>query len=65
MVSAVGRWPPFTRAMYSSTEKEGIYEMTLKGAFYYHYYENYYTLAYIDKMWNLMRTTPFPTGLKL
>ncbi len=47
------------------TEKEGVYEMTLKGAFYYHYYENYYTLAYIDKMWNLMRTTPFPSGLKL
>lgn len=47
------------------TEKAGVYEMTLKGAFYYHYYENFYTLSYIDKMWNIMRTTPFPKGLKL
>ena len=47
------------------TESDGIYKMTLKGAFFYHYYENYYTLAYIDKMWNLMRNTPFPEGLKL
>ncbi|MBO7135083.1 MAG: coproporphyrinogen III oxidase, partial [Spirochaetaceae bacterium] len=47
------------------TEKDGIYEMTLKGAFYYHYYENFYTLSYIDKMWNIMRTTPFPKSLKL
>ena len=27
------------------TEKDGTYEMTLKGAFYYHYYENFYTLS--------------------
>lgn len=47
------------------TEKAGVYEMTLKGAFYYHYYENFYTLSYIDKMWNIMRTTPFPKALKL
>lgn len=42
------------------TEKNGIYEMTLKGAFFYHYYENYYTLAYIDKMWSIMREEAFP-----
>lgn len=28
--------------------------MTLKGAFYYHYYENFYTLSYIDRMWGLL-----------
>lgn len=47
------------------TEKNGIYSMTLKGAFYYHYYENFYTLAYIDKMWGVMRQEAFPSELKL
>ncbi len=48
------------------TEKEkGVYEMTLKGAFYYHHYENYYTLAYIDKMWGIMRKQAFPKQIKL
>lgn len=42
------------------TEDSGIYKMTMKGAFYYHYYENYYTLSYIDKMWSVMRTEAFP-----
>ena len=47
------------------TEEHGIYGMTLKGAFYYHYYENFYTLAYIDKMWGIMRQEAFPSELKL
>ena len=42
------------------TEKQGVYSLTLKGAFYYHYYENFYTLSYIDKMWGIMRKNPFP-----
>ncbi len=42
------------------TEKNGVYAMTRKGAFYYHYYENFYTLAYIDKMWGVMRNEAFP-----
>lgn len=42
------------------TEKNGIYQMTPKGAFYYHHYEQYYTLSYIDKMWGIMRKTAFP-----
>ena len=46
-------------------EKDGVYEMTLKGAFYYHYYENFYTLSYIDKMWGIMRKEAFPKSLKL
>ena len=41
------------------------YEMTLKGAFYYHYYENFYTLNYIDKMWGLMRKEAFPRRMQL
>ena len=46
-------------------EYDGIYEMTLKGAFYYHYYENFYTLSYIDKMWGIMRKESFPKEIKL
>ena len=46
-------------------EKNGVYEMTLKGAFYYHYYENFYTLSYIDKMWGIMRKEAFPEEIKL
>ena len=41
------------------------YGMTLKGAFYYHYYENFYTLSYIDKMWGLMRKEAFPRRMQL
>ena len=47
------------------SRKNNIYEMTLKGAFYYHYYENFYTLSYIDKMWSIMRENPFPKDIKL
>ncbi len=46
-------------------KENGIYVMTKKGAFYYHYYENFYTLAYIDKMWRIMRKEAFPKQIKL
>ena len=47
------------------TEQDGVYQMTLKGAFYYHYYENFYTLSYIDKMWGIMRKEAFPERIEL
>lgn len=47
------------------TQTDGVYRMTLKGAFYYHYYENFYTLAYIDKMWGIMRREAFPERIEL
>lgn len=47
------------------TYQDGIYRMTLKGAFYYHYYENFYTLSYIDKMWGIMRREDFPEQIRL
>lgn len=47
------------------TEENGVYTMTLKGAFYYHYYENFYTLSYIDKMWGIMRNQAFPEKIEL
>ena len=46
-------------------EQGDMYSMTLKGAFYYHHYENFYTLAYIDKMWGIMRKEAFPKRLEL
>lgn len=46
------------------TEDKGVFQMTLKGAFYYHYYESYYTLSYIDKMWGIMKGEAFPKMIK-
>ena len=46
-------------------EENGTYAMTLKGAFYYHHYENFYTLSYIDKMWGIMRKEAFPDSIEL
>lgn len=43
----------------------GKYYLTKKGCFYYHHFENYYTLSYIDKMWGLMRKEAFPKEMKL
>ena len=45
--------------------KNGVYSMTLRGAFYYHHYEHYYTYSYIDKMWGVMRKEAFPKQIKL
>lgn len=47
------------------TEEGGVWQMTLKGAFFYHYYENFYTLSYIDKMWGVLRREAFPERLLL
>ena len=47
------------------TEESGTYKMTLKGAFYYHYFESFYTLSYIDKMWGIMRKEAFPKRIEL
>ena len=49
---------------YITKEPKG-YRLTPKGAFYFHYYENFYTLAYIDKMWGILRNTPFPEEIRL
>lgn len=53
------------KALGFATEEGGVYKMTPKGAFYYHYYENFYTLAYIDKMWGILRRQAFPAGIEL
>jgi oxygen-independent coproporphyrinogen-3 oxidase len=41
------------------------YELTEKGAYYYHYIEQAYTTAYIDRMWNISRKVPFPEKIVL
>ena len=44
---------------------DGKYMMTPKGAYYYHYFEQFYTLSYIDKMWGELRHCAFPNELRL
>lgn len=44
-------------------KEDGQYVMTKRGAYYYHYYENFYTLSYIDQMWHLMGKEAFPEEL--
>ncbi|MDR1688290.1 MAG: radical SAM protein [Clostridiales bacterium] len=44
-------------------KEENDYIMTTKGSYYYHYFEYFYTLSYIDRMWNLMREAAFPEEL--
>ncbi len=46
-------------------QENGRYVMTTKGSYYYHYYENFYTLSYIDHMWSRMRTEAFPKELRI
>ena len=55
----------FAKRLGLVTQRGNVYRMTLKGAFYYHYYENFYTLAYIDKMWGIMRKEAFPDRIEL
>ena len=44
---------------------EDEYVLTEKGAYCYHYIEQAYTKAYIDKMWNVLRKIPFPEKIIL
>lgn len=46
-------------------QENGLWRMTPRGAFYYHHYENFYTLAYIDKMWGILRREAFPERIEL
>ena len=41
------------------------YRLTSKGALIYHEIKQKYTNAYIDKMWNISRVTPFPKEIDL
>lgn len=41
------------------------YQLTEKGAYYFHLIEQAYTTAYIDKMWHISRKTPFPKEIIL
>lgn len=45
--------------------ENGVYCMTPKGAYAYHHFEGYYTLAYIDKMWGILRERAFPEHITL
>ncbi len=46
-------------------KQENRYVLTNKAAYYYHYIEQAYTTAYIDKMWNVSRNIAFPEEIIL
>jgi len=46
-------------------KKDEHYTLTSKAAYYYHYIEQTYTTAYIDKMWNISRKIAFPKEIIL
>jgi oxygen-independent coproporphyrinogen-3 oxidase len=46
-------------------KNDNVYYLTDKGAYYYHYIEQIYTTAYIDKMWNILRKIDFPEQMIL
>jgi len=45
--------------------KNDDYFLTDKGAYFYHYIEQAYTTAYIDKTWNISRLQAFPEKIQL
>ena len=49
---------------YIKVKDDNLY-LTKKGAYYFHYYENFYTLSYIDKMWGLLRNEAFPDKMTI
>ena len=46
-------------------KKNNIYYLTKRGTYYFYYFERFYTLSYIDKMWNIMRKQSFPQKIEL
>lgn len=46
-------------------KQKDYFRLSDKGTYYYHYIEQAYTLAYIDKMWNVSRTIAFPNAIVL
>lgn len=48
-----------------ATKTEGGYRLSERGAYYFHYVEQAYTTAYIDKMWNICRKVAFPQQIVL
>ncbi|MDR1704773.1 MAG: radical SAM protein [Clostridiales bacterium] len=46
-------------------KQDDDYIMTMRGSYYYHYFEHFYTLSYIDRMWRLMRNEAFPKSLTI
>ncbi|MCX8131875.1 MAG: radical SAM protein [Clostridia bacterium] len=46
-------------------KENNTYYLTNKAAYIYHYLEQKYTTAYIDKMWNISRKIAFPEKIEL
>ena len=46
-------------------KRNNIYYLTNRGTYYFYYFERFYTLSYIDKMWNILRKQSFPKKIEL
>ena len=46
-------------------DEGGNLRLTPKGIFYFHHYEQFYTLSYIDKMWGILSREAFPQEIVL
>lgn len=55
----------FLRVIGFIKKKDGVYRMTTKGSYYYHYFEYFYTLSYIDQMWGQMKEHAFPERMTI
>jgi oxygen-independent coproporphyrinogen-3 oxidase len=59
-------WELFIAERTGFLRKNGAnYELTNKAATAYHYIEQVYTTAYIDRMWNVSRKQAFPDKIVL
>lgn len=55
----------FSRKLGFLRKNGSVYELTDKASYVYHYVEQVYTTAYIDKMWNISRVEAFPEKIVL
>ena len=56
----------FIAKMLGLIQEEGEqFELTERGAYWFHYIEQIYTRSYIDKMWNILRNQAFPERIVL
>lgn len=58
-------WVAKRLGLIALAEEAGKYILTDRAARFYHRVEQQYTRAYIDKMWNISRETPFPEKIIL
>lgn len=46
-------------------KQDKTYSLTIRGSYYFHYFESFYTLSYIDQMWNCLRKEVNPKNIRI